>query len=63
MKSGYKPTILYLMIIRTYSFFVPIIPNPNVYLYSIFELITPAIFMYYIYKFFKKKQDEEGQKQ
>lgn len=59
MKSGYKPTILYLMIIRTYSFFVPIIPNPNVYLYSIFELITPAIFMYYIYKFFKKKQDEE----
>lgn len=59
MKSGYKPTILYSLIIRTYSFFVPIIPNPNVYLYSIFELITPAIFMYYIYKFFKKKQDEE----
>ena len=59
IKSGYKPTILYLMVINTYSFIVPIIPNPNVYLYSIFELVVPMIFLYNMYKFFKKKQDEE----
>lgn len=59
MKSGYKPTILYLMVLGTYQFIVPIIPNPNIYLYSIVELIVPMIFLYYTYKFFKKNQDEE----
>ncbi len=59
IKSGYKPTILYLLIVGSYSFFVPIIPNPNVYLYSIIELIVPMIYFYNLYKFFKKDRDED----
>ena len=42
-----------------YRYILPIIPNPNEYLYSVIELIVPVIFMYHIYKFYKKDQDEE----
>ena len=56
--SGYKPVILYLLIKNLYLYFIPIIPNPNEYLYSIIELIVPMIFLYRIYKFFLKDRDE-----
>lgn len=58
-KTGYKPVWLYLLIINTYSFFVPIVPNPNEYIYSVIELVVPMIFLYKIYKFFKRENDEE----
>ncbi len=56
--AGYKPVILYLLIKNLYVYFVPIIPNPNEYLYSIIELIVPMIFLFRIYKFFLKDRDE-----
>lgn len=56
--AGYKPIILYLLIKNLYVYFVPIIPNPNEYLYSIIELIVPMIFLFRIYKFFLKDRDE-----
>ncbi len=59
MKSGYKPAILYSLIIGSYSYFVPIIPNPNQYLYSIIELIVPMVYFYNLYRFFKKDRDED----
>lgn len=59
IKSGYKPSILYLLIVGSYSFFVPIMPNPNVYFYSIIELIIPMIFFYCLYRFFKNDRDED----
>ena len=58
-KSGYKPTIFYLLIKSLYVYIIPIIPNPNEYIYSIIELIIPMIFMFRIYKFFQKEKDEE----
>lgn len=58
-KSGYKPTILYLLITTLYSYLLPIIPNPNQYLYSIVQLIMPFILLYRIYLFYKKDRDEE----
>ena len=45
-KTGYKPAILYLLIVGCYSFFVPIVPNPNAYFYSIIELVVPMIYLY-----------------
>ena len=59
MKTGYKPAILYLLIIGGYSFFVPIVPNPNEYFYSIIELVVPMIYLYYLYRYFKKERDED----
>ena len=58
-RSGYRPTIFYLLIKNLYVYVIPIIPNPNEYLYSIIELIIPMIFMFRIYKFFLKDRDDE----
>ena len=58
-KTGYKPTIFYLLIKNLYVYFVPIVPNPNEYIYSIIELIVPMIFLFNIYKFFLKDKDED----
>ena len=58
-KTGYKPVILYLIIMNTYKYFVPIVPNPNEYIYSIIELVVPMIYLYKIYKYFKRERDEK----
>jgi len=57
-KTGYKPVLLYMLVMNLFQFFVPIIPNPNEYIYSIVELVVPMIYMYRIYKYFKKERDE-----
>lgn len=58
-KVGYKPAMLYSIIIRLYRYVIPIIPNPSPYLYSVLMLILPIILCFRIYKFFKLAQDEE----
>lgn len=58
-KSGYKPAIFYLIIKSLYVYIIPLIPNPNEYIYSIIELVVPMIFMFRIYKFFLKDRDED----
>lgn len=58
-KAGYKPSIFYLLIKNLYVYIIPIVPNPNEYLYSIIELVVPMIFMFRIYKFFLKDRDDE----
>ena len=57
-KTGYKPIILYLLIINLYKYLFPIIPNPNEYLLSIINLLLPILYYYHIYNFFKKEKDE-----
>ena len=57
--AGFKPTIFYLLIKNLYIYFVPIIPDPNEYFYSVIELVVPAVFLYNIYKFFLKDRDED----
>ena len=58
-KTGYKPVILYFLIMNLYSYLVPIIPNPNEYIYSVIELIVPMIFLYKIYRYFKREKDDK----
>ena len=58
-KTGYKPAILYMLIKSLYVYIIPIVPNPNEYVYSIIELIVPMIFLYKIYKFYLVDKDEE----
>lgn len=59
IKSGYKPAIIYQLIMGLYGYFVPIIPNSNTYLLSVIYFILPAICGYKIYKFFDKDKEEE----
>ena len=58
-KSGYKPVIFYLLVMNLYVLILPIIPNPNQYIYSVIELIVPMIFLYKIYKFYRRERDEK----
>ena len=58
-KVGYKPTMLYSLVIKLYRYLLPIIPNPSPYIYSIIMLLIPVILMILIYKFFNNSNDNE----
>ena len=58
-KVGYKPVLVYLLVMELYPYIIPIIPNPNEYIYSIINLIIPFVLLYRLYKLFKKDMDED----
>lgn len=58
LKSGYKPNILYLLVMNLYGYLLPIVPNPNEYIKSIIELIIPILLLWRITVFFNKEKDE-----
>ncbi len=55
---GYIPCLVYLMIINLYKYFLPIIPNPNEYLYSIIFFILPVIILINLNNWLKKDKTE-----
>jgi signal peptidase len=59
LKSGYKPPILYSLVMTLYTYLLPIVPNPNEYIYAVFQLIAPFILLYRVYVFFKFDRDED----
>ena len=59
VKIGYKPIILYALVMGLYTYLFPIIPNPDEYLTSIIMFIVPVGYGYRIYRFFNKVKDEE----
>ena len=58
LNLGYKPGIVYLLIMQLYKYLLPIIPNPNEYLYSLIFLVFPLIVIVRIKKWFKKDRIE-----
>ena len=58
-KVGFKPIILYLLIMGLYQYVIPIIPNPDKYITSIIRLIAPVLMVFRITKFFKTDDDED----
>lgn len=58
-KVGYKPNIIWILVLELYVYLLPIIPNPNEYILSIIRFIFPFIIMYKVYSFFEKTSDEE----
>ena len=57
-KVGYKPVILYALVTGLYGYLMPIIPNPNQYLYSIIWLVMPLVLLYKEYQYFKKEKHD-----
>lgn len=58
-RTGYKPLILYLMVVELYHYLLPLVPNPNEYILSIVQFLLP-IFMYQRVKnFFELYEDRE----
>lgn len=58
-KVGYKPIILYLLIMNLYQYIIPIIPNPDKYITSVIKLVVPVLMVFRITKFFKADEDED----
>ena len=58
-KVGYKPVILYSLVMKLYYYLLPIVPNANEYITSVVEFTVPIIYCYRVYTFFKKEHDEE----
>ena len=56
-QTGYKPTILYLLITKLYLYLLPIIPNPTEYLTAIINLMLPVLLGYKIHNFLSKDKD------
>ena len=56
---GYKPAMLYSLVMSLYYYLLPIVPNPNEYLVSIINLLLPLILWYRINLFLSKTRDEE----
>ena len=55
---GYIPSLVYLMIMYLYKYLLPIIPNPNEYLYSIIFFILPVLLILRLYNWLKKDKTE-----
>ena len=57
-KVGYKPTILYLLVVGLYGYLIPIIPNPNQYIYAIIWLLMPLVILYRMTKYINKEKHD-----
>ena len=58
-KVGYKPSIVYLLIIELYQYLIPIVPNPNEYLSSVIKFLLPIYLLHILNKFYKQNHEEE----
>ena len=58
-KVGYKPVIIYSLVMALYMYLLPIVPDPNEYIMSIIRIVIPLIFLNKIYNLFQKEKDED----
>ncbi len=58
-KVGYKPGIVYFLIMELYGYFIPIVPNPSEYIYSVIEFVVPFVLMFKLNRFLNKYRDED----
>lgn len=58
-KVGYKPNIMYLLVMNLYQYLLPIVPNPNEYIASIIMFVAPIVLGYKLNKFFTTVIDED----
>ena len=59
LKFGYKPNILWCLILNLYGYLLPIIPNPNEYFLSILRLLLPVFIYLKVYTFYSKVDEHE----
>lgn len=57
-KFGYLPSIFYLLVMQLSQYFLPIIPNPNEYLYSIIFFLYPLVMMRLVKNYLKISKTE-----
>lgn len=58
-KVGYKPAIIYRIIMEMYSYFVPLIPDFGDYINSMIRLLIPSILIFILVNNLKEEPKEE----
>ena len=58
-RCGYKPVIVYMLVIKLYSYLLPLVPNPNEYILSIINFMLPIFLYYKVQGYFGKREDKE----
>lgn len=56
---GYKPNIIWMLIINLYRYLVPIVPDVGDYILAIIRLLFPLIILYRVYLFNYRCQDKD----
>ena len=55
-KVGYKPNIIWLMVVLLYTSFLPIVPATGDYIGSMISFLFPVLICYNVYQFFEKRK-------
>lgn len=58
-KVGYKPNIIWVLILYLYASLLPIIPDTGVYLSSMLKFLLPLCILYIVYNFFAVRKKEK----
>ena len=54
---GYKPIIIFDLIFKLYPYIIPYVPNPNEFMSSMINMITPILFAFRIENFYVMKNE------
>ena len=57
-KLGFKPNLLWLLVITLYTIVLPIAPNDGLYIRSLIDFLFPFVLMYNVYLFFQKRDKD-----
>lgn len=60
LKFGYKPSLVYRLFMEIPTFILPIVPDIDIYMQTVINLLFPALIMYKLYTEFKKKKTNEN---
>ena len=58
-RTGYKPLMLYALVLGLYQYIFPIVPNPSEYVVAVVTFILPIIYAYRLYIFYRKEHERE----
>lgn len=58
-KVGYKPNIIWVLVLSLYSSLLPIIPDIGIYLSSMLKFLLPLCILYIVYNFFQVRKQEK----
>lgn len=59
LTTGFKPSIIYLLIIQLYKYLIPIVPDIDNYLTSLIEILLPIVICYRLYNLYDTVKDKE----